>query len=329
MSDKKKIFLLFSILTLIIIFDVTGYLIIENVNFFDAFYMTMISITTVGYREIFPLSMEGKLFTIWVILSGLVAFFYIAGTIVENAFELNVRRILGRRKMKMLSKMKDHVVIAGFGVMGEHVCRELNQLKVKFSIIESQNSRFAIAEELGFNVLLGDATNEEVLRSAGAENANTFISLLSKDSDNIFTVMAVRELNQSVCIISRAMDLTNEKRLYKVGANRVVTPYELGSRRIVNTVLRPHVVDFIDLMTFAPQMSLSIEELTVKSNSPLARKLLKTSGIRQNYNIIVLALKRNDEMHFNPSSTMEILPGDVLILIGEKDKLLDLYEYSN
>ncbi len=328
MSDKQKIFLLFSLLTLIIFFDVTGYLLIENVKFFDAFYMTMISITTVGYREIFPLSMEGKIFTIWVILSGLVVFFYIAGTIVENAFELNVRRILGRRKMKMLSKMKDHVIIAGFGVMGEHVCRELNQLKVKFSIIESQNSRFALAEELGFNVLLGDATNEEVLRSAGAENANTFISLLSKDSDNIFTVMAVRELNQSVCIISRAMDLTNEKRLYKVGANRVVTPYELGSRRIVNTVFRPHVVDFIDLMTFAPQMSLSIEELTVKSNSPLANKLLKTSGIKQNFNIIVLALKRNDIMHFNPSSNMEILPGDVLILIGEKDKLLNLYEYS-
>jgi voltage-gated potassium channel len=324
MSDKKKISMLFAVLGLLIVIDVSGYIMIENVDIMDAFYMTIISITTVGYREVFPLSTVGKMFTVWVIISGLGTFFYIAGTLVEKTFEVNVRRILGRRKMKMLAKMKDHVIVAGFGVMGEHVCRELDHKKIKFVIIENNPSRFAAAEELGYHIILGDATNEEILMTASAGNAKTFISLLSKDSDNIFTVMAIHELNPSLTIISRALDLANEKRLYKVGANRVVTPYELGARRIINTVLRPHVVDFIDLMTFAPQMSLSIEELTIKENSPLAHKLLKDSGLRENFNFIVIAMKRNGEMVFNPSSNHEMLPGDVLILVGEKEKLLGL-----
>jgi len=137
--------------------------------------------------------------------------------------------------------------------------------------------------------------------------------------------MAVRELNPSVCIISRCLDIANEKRLFKVGANRVVTPYELGSRRIVNSVLRPHVVDFIDLMTFPPQMDLSIEELSIQDNSPYANKLLKDSSLREEFNIIVIAAKRqNGEMIFNPPSSLKILPGDVLILVGEKSKLINL-----
>jgi len=270
MSNTKKILLLFSILGGLILVDVTGYILIEKINFFDALYMTVISITTVGYNEVFPLTAQGKIFTIWVIVSGLGTFFYIAGTIAENAFEGNIRRILGRRKMKILLKMKDHVIIAGFGKMGEYVCRELYDKKIKFVIIENNNERFALAEELEYTILLGDATNEEILRKANTDKARTFVSLLSSDADNIFTVMAVRELNPSLSIVSRALDIANEKRLYKVGANRVVTPYELGSRRIVNTIVRPNVVDFIDLMIFSPTISLSFEEITIKENSPFS-----------------------------------------------------------
>jgi voltage-gated potassium channel len=221
--------------------------------------------------------------------------------------------------------MKDHVVVAGFGKMGENVCRELHDKKIKFVLIENDNERFALAEELEYTILHGDATNEEILRKANTDKARTFVSLLSSDADNIFTVMAVRELNPSITIISRALDIANEKRLYKVGANRVVTPYELGSRRIVNTVLRPNVVDFIDLMIFSPTISLSFEEITVKKNSPFSGKKIKDSGLRENYNTIVIAIKRKKEMFFNPPSSQEILPEDILILVGEKERLLDLY----
>jgi voltage-gated potassium channel len=325
MRNSKKILFLFLILLVFIAIDIIGYILIEEVKFIDALYMTVISITTVGYSEVFPLSSGGRLFTVWVIVSGLGTFFYIAGKIAENTFEGNIRRILGRRKMKMLLKMKEHVIVAGFGVMGEQVCRELCQKKIKFVVIEHNSERFAIAEEQEFNVIMGDATNEEDLLKAGAQKAATFISLLATDADNIFTVMAVHELNPKVMIISRALDIANEKRLYKVGANRVVTPYELGSRRIVNTVVRPNVVDFIDLMAFSPRMALSIEELTVSEESPFARKQIKNSGLRENYNIIVIAIKRGDDMFFNPSPLQEILPNDILILVGEKEKMLELH----
>jgi len=325
MSNLRKISFLFSILIALIIIDVTGYMIIEKANFFDALYMTVISITTVGYKEVIDLTPQGKLFTIWVIFSGLGTFFYIAGTIAESAFEGNIRRILGRRKMKTLLKLKDHVIIAGFGVMGEQVARELDKLKIKFVVIESDSERFANAEEKGYNVLLGDATDEEIFRKAALDKAKTFISLLSSDADNIFTVMTARELNPSIFIIARALDISNRNRLYKIGANRVITPYELSCRRIVNTVLRPNVVEFFDVMTYSAKMSLSIEEITIQKDSPFAGKQIKDSGLRQKYNIIVIAVKRKDEMFFNPSPNQEILPGDILILVGDRDKLLSIY----
>jgi len=324
MSNSKKFLLLFFILAALILLDTIGYIIIEGADFSDALFMTVISITTVGYSEIFPLSHAGRLFTIWVIISGLGASFYIVGAIAENAFEGNIRRILGRRKMKMIKKMKDHVIVAGFGRMGEYVCRELNKKKIKFLIIENDPERFALAEEHEYNVLLGDATNEEALHQAAIDKASTFISLLSSDADNIFTVLALREINQAICIISRALDVANEKRLYKLGANRVVSPIELGSRHIVNTVVRPNVVDFIHVMTQASKVSLSIEEVTIEENSPFAGKEIKDSRLRENFNIIVIAIKRQDEMFFNPPSTQIILAGDILILVGEKEKLLKL-----
>lgn len=324
MSNSKKILFLFSILMMLVVIDVSGYMIIEAVSFIDALYMTIISISTVGYSEVFPLSSTGRLFTIWVIVSGLSIFFYILGTIAESAFEGNLRRILGRRKMKMLLKLNNHVLVAGFGRMGETVCKELQKTKVGFLLIEKDSERFAMAEELGYNVILGDATIEDTLEKAGVRKAKTFITLLSSDAYNIFTVMAVREFNPKILIISRALDIANEKRMYKVGANRVISPYELGSRRIINTVVRPNVVDFIDVMTYSPKMSLSIEELTVAESSIFAGKQIKDSGLRQDFNIIVIAIKRDEEMFFNPASTQSILTGDILILVGEKEKLLNL-----
>ncbi len=324
MSNLKKILLLFSILLLLIAVDVTGYIIIENAHIFDALYMTIISITTVGYREVFELTPQGKLFTIWVIVSGLGVFFYIAGTLAESAFEGNIRRILGRRKMRSLSQLKSHVIVAGFGVMGEHVCRELHKLKVKFVAIESDNERFANAEERGYSVILGDATDEEILTSAGVEKAKTFISLLASDADNIFTVLSAREANPSIFIIARALDAANKNKLHKIGADRVITPYELSSRRIVNTVVRPNVVELLEVMTYSPRMSLSIEEFTIGSDSPFADTLIRNSGLRQDFNAIVIGIKRGEEMFFNPSPNLKIQVGDILILVGEKEKLLKI-----
>lgn len=325
MSNLKKILLLVAIINVLIIIDAAGYMLIERANFIDSLYMTVITITTVGYREVFELTPNGKLFTIWVIISGLGTFFLMAGRIAESAFEGNLRRILGRRKMKSLLQLKDHIIVAGFGVMGEQVCRELARTKLKFVVIENNKGRFANAEERGYEVINGNATEEAMLKQSGVEKARTFISLLSSDADNVFTVMTAREMNPSIYIVTRAMDASNQKKLYKIGANRVIAPYELSSRRIVNTVLRPNVVDFIDVMVFGPNMTLSIEEITVHEGSPFACKEIKDSGLRQDYNIIIIAIKRKEEMFFNPAPDHRILPGDILILVGEREKLLNIY----
>lgn len=325
MKSYKKVLFLFLILLLIIIVDTAGYVIIERVKFISALYMTIISITTVGYREVFPLTTKGTIFTIWVIVSGIGVFFYIAVTIVEDIFEGRIRRILGRRKMRKFSELKNHVVIAGFGRMGEYVCRELTEKKVKFVILENDPERFAGAEEKGFNVLMSDATDEEALRLAGVDRAKMFISLLASDADSIFTVLAVREINPAIFIITRALEVANEKKLYKIGADRVVLPYELSSRRIVNTVIKPNVVDFIDEMTYhTPGFSLSIEEYTIKEDSPFTGKAIRNSGLRENYNAILVAIKRKDRTIFNPSPDEKILADDILILVGESSKILSI-----
>lgn len=324
MSNLRRIFILSSILLFLLLFDVLGYILIESAPFSDALYMTVISITTVGYKEVFELSSNGRLFTVWVIVSGLGTFFYIAGKLAESMVEGNLRRILGRRKMKSIAKMKDHVIIAGFGVMGEHVCRGLAKSKTKFVSLENDIERFVSSEEKGYHTLMGDATDEEMLKQAGIEQARSFVCLLSTDANNIITVMTARELNPSLFIISRAVESSNKNKLHKVGANRVITPYELSSQRIVNTVLRPNVVEFLEVMSYAPNMSLSIEEITVHETSEFTGKQIKDSGLRENYNIIIIGVKREEDMFFNPSPTMEILAGDILILVGEKDKLLSI-----
>ena len=324
MKNNSRFYILFLILIFLLIIDVSGYIFIEKVNFSDALFMTIISVTTVGYKEVFPLSPQGKLFTIFVIFTGLGIFLYIARLIVENTIEGRIRKILGRRKMKTLSKMKNHIIIAGFGRMGEIVSKNLKEKRVKFVIIEKNQKRFAMAEAEGYNIILADATNENTLKRVSVEKAKTFVSLLSSDADNIFTVLTTRELNPSIFIISRALDIANEKKLQKIGANRVIAPNLLASTRIVNTVLKPNVVNLIDIVTQSRNLSLSLEEITISEESHLVGKAIKESGIREKHNAIVIAVKRNEEMYFNPSPNLKFLPKDILIMIGEKAKLLKI-----
>ena len=301
--------------------DIIGYVIIEGVDIFDAFYMIIISITTVGYGEVFPLSLGGRIFTLVVILTGIGLFFYIAMTVAETTIEERVRKILGRRKMKTLAKLKNHIIIAGFGRMGKQVACELQSKDTKFVIVENNPEQFAKAEELGYNVLMADAVSEETLEMAGIKKATIFIALLSSDSQNLFTVLTAKELNPSIFIIARCFEPGNEKKLTKIGANRVVMPHRLSSRRIVNTVLKPNVVNLIDLVSQSQDLSLALEEITLGSDSKLIGKTIRHSGLKDKFNAMVVAVKRGEELNFNPSANLVLNPYDILILIGEKKKI--------
>jgi voltage-gated potassium channel len=302
-----------------------GYMLISGVSFLDALYMTVISITTVGYREIIPLTRSGKIFTIVLIVVGLGIVFYFLQTIVEDALEGRIRKIFGRRKMqKNMARMERHVVVAGYGRMGEIVCRELAETGAEFVIMETSPQRFALAEERGLAVLNANAADEDVLKAAGLEKARVFISLLSDDADNILTVLTAREINPALVIITRALDGANARKMYKAGATRVVSPYDLTSHRIVRMVRKPNVIDFFDGLLTSQKYKLSMEELEVGEGSEFNGRTIREAGFRERFNTVIVAVRRGAEMIFNPGPDLALRQGDILILIAEPETLLKM-----
>jgi voltage-gated potassium channel len=319
---RRKLLFLSLLLGGVVVTGTAGYMLITGASLIDAVYMTIISVTTVGFREVVPLSTAGKIFTIFLIITGLGIVFYVLETIVEDTMEGRIRKILGRRKMERnIAKMKNHVVVAGYGRMGEVVCRDLQQSSVEFIIIERDPQRFAAAEEHGYNVLNANATEEDALKAAGVEKARCLISLLSDDADNIFAVLSAREVNPALIIVTRAMDSINEKKLIKAGASRVVSPYELSSHRIVRMVQMPNVVDFFDTVLGPQGYGLTLEERVLGEKSMLDGVAIRDAGLREQFNAVVVAVRRAGEMTFNPSPDFALRRGDILIVIGEKEGL--------
>jgi len=318
----RKLLTLGLLLAAILVGGTAGYMVISGVSLLDALYMTIISITTVGYREIIPLTPSGKIFTIVVIVVGLGIVFYFLQTIVEDTLEGRIRKIFGRRKMqKNMARMDHHVVVAGFGRMGEVVCRELEEARVEFVIMENAPPRFAVAEERNYHVLNANAADEDALKAASLDKARVFISLLSDDADNILAVITAREINPGLVIITRALDSANEKKMYRAGANRVISPYELSSHRIVRMVEKPNVVDFFDSLLSSQRYKLSLEELVVGPGSEFNGRTIREAGFRERFNAIIVAVRRGGEMIFNPGPDLSMQSGDILILIAEPETL--------
>jgi voltage-gated potassium channel len=319
---RRKLLTLGLLLLAVVAGGTAGYTLITGSSLLDSLYMTLISVTTVGYREVMPLTAGGKIFTLALIITGLGIVFYFLNTIIEDTMEGRIRKIFGRRKMaRNISRMKHHVVVAGFGRMGEVVCRDLEEAHMDFIILEREPQRFAAAEERNYNVLNVNAAEEDALKAAGIEKARCFIALLSEDADNIFAVLSARELNPQLVIITRAMDAVNEKKLLKAGANRVVSPYVLSSHRIVRMARQPNVVDFFDSVLDAQGLGLTLEERVVGPASGLHGRLIRDAGLRERYNAVIVAVRRKEKMVFNPSPDYAIQDGDILILIGERDRL--------
>jgi voltage-gated potassium channel len=319
---RRKLLTLTVLLLIVTAVGTIGYMVLTGSPFIDALYMTVISVTTVGYRETVPMTVPGKIFTMALIVLGLGLVFYFLETIVEDTMEGRIRMILGRRKMeKNMARMKNHIIVAGFGRMGEVVCRELAEAGEEFIIIENAPQRFAAAEELDYPVLNASAAEEDVLKAAGLEKARTLISLLSDDADNIFTVLTAREMNPGLLIITRALDQANEKKLLKAGATHVVSPYGLSSSRIVRMVRKPNVVDFFDFLLGSKDYKLSLEEIVVGEASEMIGRAIRDAGFRERFNAIIVAVRRGGEMIFNPSPDLTLRGGDILILIGEREVL--------
>lgn len=312
------------IVILILLFAGTaGYRLIEGWSFLDALYMTVITITTVGYGEIHQLSKEGRIFTVFLILSGFGGMGYVLGSIAQTFIAGQIRMALGRRKLeKKVKRLKNHYVLCGYGRIGSFIAREFAVENVPFVVVEKDTERIKLLDEDGFIYVEGDATNDEILISAGVERARCLVAATGSDADNLYITLSTRALNPSIYILGRAAEEAAERKLLSAGANRVVSPYRIGAARMLNAVLRPNIVEFVDLVVERKHLELQLEEITVEDASRFKGKPLRESGIRRELGLIVVAIKKaGGDMIFNPSSETLIEKGDCLIVLGEKKHL--------
>ena len=323
----KKILVGGFILLIILVFGSTGYMFIEGTNLTDAIFMTVISITTVGFKEVVPLSQAGKNFTIFLIFGGVGFFLYVVSLITEAMIEGGLHTFLRRRRMeKQLDFLKDHYIVCGFGRIGKVISKILHESNKDFVIIENNPDEIDAIKDLGYPVLEGDSTNDDILNQAHVIDAKALIAVTSSDADNVYIILSARGLKSDIFILARSSGKKGaETKLLRAGANKVFSPYEIGARRMAQSLVRPTVIDFIDLTVHEGELGLRLEELQVSDSATFANKTLMDSGIRSEHDLIVVAIKRQKgEMLFNPSHKTEILPGDILVVLGEHENILGL-----
>ncbi|MGA2224755.1 MAG: NAD-binding protein [Syntrophobacteraceae bacterium] len=317
-ATGRRITVLLILSILLTGFGTAGYMLLQDYSFIEALYMTVLTLSTVGFTEVHPLDTQGRIFTIILIVMGVsfVAFSlaYFSQILLDGNLLATYRR---RRLKKKLDQMENHYIVCGYGEMGHIIVGELHKHKIPVVIIEPDESALARLRENNFLHLSGDATDENNLISAGIYRAKGLVSVVSKDSENVFIVLTARDLNKDLLIFARAGSAGTGKRLLKAGANRVVAPYAIGASRIALNILRPTVTDFLELALSGEGMELGMEEIRIPENSKLVGMELMASGLRSNYDLIVMAIKRAERtMVFNPPPQEVFHDGDILVVIG-------------
>ena len=327
-KSLKGIYKAIAALILVVIFGTTGYMFLENMSALDALYMTIISMTTTGFREVQPLSNASRLLTMGIIIVGISLLGFVAAQVAELIFQV---RFFRRYKMlKKIEGLKDHCIICGYGRMGKKIGEELSEHHVPFVIIEIKGEEHNILEESSYPFIYGDSTVDEDLISAGIERARFLIAVTSDDASNVYTVLSARTLNSKLHIVARAVGEDSCSKLEKAGANRTVAAIEIGASRIASELLHPGIIDFMDLIFKGKQFKLQIEEIMVGEKSKLIGQKLKDTPLRHELNILsVLIIRDTGDMIYNPSADIPIYRGDRLICIGELENLEELKKISN
>jgi voltage-gated potassium channel len=303
-----------------LVFGTIGYMLLEQWSLPDAIYMTVISITTTGFKEVQPLSDAGRVFTLFLIVMGVGSIAYTGGRAVQFLLE---NQLVRRRSMdRKISELRNHSIVCGYGKMGRYVCDVLRERQVPFVVIESDQTKSEEMVEHGYLCVTGDATNDETLEQAGIAHARGLVAVLESDADNVFTTLSAKSLNPQIFVVARAVEEETAPKLVKAGANRVVKPYETAGTKMAELLLRPGVIEFMDIVARDLTVDLNLEEVSVGTRSPLVGKALAESPIRQDLNIIVVMVtKRDGSSNYNPKSSTRIEAGDRLIALGERSNL--------
>ncbi|MGC9325067.1 MAG: potassium channel family protein [Desulfomonilia bacterium] len=329
-ADRLKY--VFLLLAFVFFTGTIGFHFIEGWSFLDSFFMTLITITTIGYREIYPLSDGGKLFDVMIIFLGVGSAAYGFASIAQFVVEGEVQRVLGRRRLdKKITQMNDHYIICGNGRIGSLISQELHKHKKTFVVIDRDPAAIESLERVGIPYVMGDATSEDTLIKAGIQRAKALIATASSDMTNVYIILIAKELNPVIFVLARAETEDSTKNLRRAGANKVISPYMIGGRHMANIILKPTVVDFIELATGEKMEDfiIQMEGFKIKRGSSLLGQTLKNAPIRKNLGLIVVAVKDSSgKMIFNPSADYTISESDVLVCIGSPDALQSMKKLS-
>jgi len=313
------------VLTLLVTAGTVGYIAIEGWSPLDALYMTVITLGTVGFKEVHDLSDSGKLFTITLIVIGVSVLGYIVGSLAQIMFEGQFQRIIGRKKVEnRIRSLKNHYIICGYGRIGSLICKEFAAKPLLFVVVEKDPQ---IAERLSdlYLVIHGDATADETLLHAGIKEAKGLITAVTSDTENVYITLTARGLNPDLYILARSGEVGSELKLQRAGANKVISPYTIGGNRMAQAILRPNVVDFIEIATGRGHMELQMEEIEIPNHSAFIGENLITSGFRRETGVIIVGIKKkNGRMVFNPEPKSILEAKDTLIVLGQPTAVLKL-----
>jgi len=308
---------------LVLVFGTVSYYSIEHMPLFDAFYMTIITISTVGFSEIRPLTPLGRVITIIIISTGITIGAYTIGMLLRTFIEGELKKSFGRKKMeRQITKLRDHYIVCGFGRIGELICRELQSYGIDLVVIENDPQVIEKLEEDNFLYLPLDATSEEALITAGVMDAKGLVTAVTSDADNVFIILTAKGLRPDLFVLSRSSDVKNEGKLIRAGASRVVSPYLIGGKRMAQMLIKPTVTDFIDIAMMNNKLDLLMEEAKISSASGLVGKNLIQSNLRQDYGVIIVAIKKKiGQMVFNPLPSEKLEAEDIIVVLGKKEDM--------
>ena len=303
-----------------------GYFLIEGWSWGDALYMTAITLSTVGFGEVRSLSPAGRVFTILLIFAGVGLIIYFLSSMAEYLVSFNMEHEWRkRRSSNMVNKMKDHIIVCGYGQVGSSAAAALQESGRDVVVIDGNPRRVKIAHENDLAAIEGDATKDETLIKAGVERARSIIISTGDDSLNLFVVLSARSLNLDLYIIARANQSVNDEKLRRAGANRVVSPYQIGGQHMANIVIRPHVTDFFDVVTLSGGEEIWVEEQTLEPGCTLAGQSMVESDIRRQTGVTLIAIYRPESgTNIVPDSSTRLAEGDKLIVLGTRDQLASL-----
>ncbi|HNX23322.1 MAG TPA: potassium channel protein [Spirochaetota bacterium] len=298
---------------------VLAYHFIEGMSFSDAIFMTAITISSVGFGEVQPLSGIGRIITIFIIVFGITIAGYTLGTFIRMLIEGEISERFGRKKVaKRISGLKNHFIVCGFGRIGKLITKELMKNNEKVIVLENDTKRVPELEAMHVTYMLLDASDEATLLKAGIMKAKGLVTAVMSDADNVFITLTARMLHPDIYIMARASDAKNEKKLTSAGADKVVSPYLIGGQRMAQMLIRPTVVDFIDIATMDDKLGLRMEEAKISAKSNYIGKTLVESNLRKDFGVIIVLIKKyNGEMKFNPQPTEILEMNDVIVMLGK------------